>query len=524
MTTRAAIYARVSSAAQRDAQTIEGQLRELRAFVAARGWSLVATFTDDGRSATTGKLEKRDGFARCVAAAGRREYDVLVIFALDRLTRTDSIDERAAVYGPFQRAGVRIVTPTNEIDLGTMFGQLDATLRALYAAEETKVRIARSIAGRERGLALGRKPQGVTPYGLTYSRFDHTWSIDPERASIAREILARILGGESCKEIAEDLRERGAPAMRSGWHRRAVWRIATAEHLTGRWLAHKATRTTIDVPAITDRETFARVQEALSWMKTRGLRKTKHVYLLEGIAVCGQCGQPMGIRSARPNAGYMRAAAYVCRSRLAAEYRTLDRCTSPCLPVIETDEEVWSKVSHALVSDELVAEVRRKQEAREANRRDWAGDVARYESRLAKAAEASAAIAARFRRGLIDERAFDLELAAAAKERRTLEAQLERARDGARTDRPAVNVKALLAECRALAATERPDERRRVVEYLVPKGEAITRGRSVELLVEVEPASRVTHVTAACSNQEHESDADKPVQLRLVAKVSGGRR
>ncbi len=41
--TRAAIYARVSSIAQRDRNTIEGQIVTLTAFVKAQGWTLVAT-------------------------------------------------------------------------------------------------------------------------------------------------------------------------------------------------------------------------------------------------------------------------------------------------------------------------------------------------------------------------------------------------------------------------------------------------------------------------------------------------
>lgn len=521
---RAALYARVSSAAQREAQTITGQLGVLRAFVASQGWTLVGEYIDDGRSANTGKLDKREAFARLLRDAEARAFDVLVVFDIDRLTRSTDLIERAQTLGPFQRAGIDIVTPSGaRHDLRTMLGSLWTTIKAEVAAEENKVKTARSLAGRFAGLALDRKPQGVTPFGLSYSRFNKVWALDPDRAPIAREILARILGGESCKEIAEDLRERGAPGMRSGWHRRAVWRIATSEHLTGRWLAHKATRTMIDVPAITDRETFDRVQEQLSWMKTRGLRKTKHVYLLEGIAVCGQCGQPMGIRSARPSNGHMRAAAYVCRSRLAAEYRTLDRCTSPCLPVIDADAAAWECVSRALTSPELIEEVRRKQEAREANRRDWTADVKRYEARLAKLEEVSGAILGRFRRGLISTAAMDIENAAAAKERRALESQLERARDGARSDRPAVNVKALIAECRELAATENPAQRRRVVEYLVPKGEAIARGRSIELWMEYEPQASVTQVTAVCSIEDYERDEDKPVRLRLVAKVSGGR-
>ena len=46
--TRAAIYARVSSAAQRERQTIQGQLLALRPYVAAQGWTLVGEYVDDG--------------------------------------------------------------------------------------------------------------------------------------------------------------------------------------------------------------------------------------------------------------------------------------------------------------------------------------------------------------------------------------------------------------------------------------------------------------------------------------------
>src|SRR5687768_5363566 len=110
MSTLAAIYARVSSQAQRDAHTIESQLRVLRAYVGAQGWELVDTYVDDGRSAKAGRLEQRDGFARLVRDATAKRFDILVVTDIDRLTRTDDMRERAAILGPFQAAGVRIVT------------------------------------------------------------------------------------------------------------------------------------------------------------------------------------------------------------------------------------------------------------------------------------------------------------------------------------------------------------------------------------------------------------------------------
>jgi DNA invertase Pin-like site-specific DNA recombinase len=61
---RAAIYARVSSAAQRDRDTIAAQLRDLPAFVAAQGWTLAGTYVDDG----TRTQLRADGLARGVAS------------------------------------------------------------------------------------------------------------------------------------------------------------------------------------------------------------------------------------------------------------------------------------------------------------------------------------------------------------------------------------------------------------------------------------------------------------------------
>src|SRR5450755_1764854 len=56
---RAVIYARVSSLAQRDQQTIASQLEALPKFVSLRGWNLVRpadTYVDDGRTAKAGFL------------------------------------------------------------------------------------------------------------------------------------------------------------------------------------------------------------------------------------------------------------------------------------------------------------------------------------------------------------------------------------------------------------------------------------------------------------------------------------
>ena len=78
---RAALYARVST---RDkGQDTENQLAQLRKFCVDSGWPIVQEFVDHA----TSKHSEREQFQAMFAAASRREFDCLVTWALDRLSR-----------------------------------------------------------------------------------------------------------------------------------------------------------------------------------------------------------------------------------------------------------------------------------------------------------------------------------------------------------------------------------------------------------------------------------------------------
>jgi DNA invertase Pin-like site-specific DNA recombinase len=78
---RVALYARVST--KDKGQDTENQLAQLRAFCAASGWTIVAEFVDQ----VSGKHSDRERFKAMFTAASRREFDFLVTWALDRLSR-----------------------------------------------------------------------------------------------------------------------------------------------------------------------------------------------------------------------------------------------------------------------------------------------------------------------------------------------------------------------------------------------------------------------------------------------------
>src|SRR5262249_58608736 len=80
---RAAIYARVST----DGQTTDNQLRELRQVAERNGWLIVQEFIDQGISGAKGR-EHRPAFDALWKGAVRREFDVVMVWAVDRLGRS----------------------------------------------------------------------------------------------------------------------------------------------------------------------------------------------------------------------------------------------------------------------------------------------------------------------------------------------------------------------------------------------------------------------------------------------------
>ncbi len=76
---KAAIYARVST----DKQELENQLQALHAFARKRGYTIGQAFCD----VATGKHSNREEFNKMMRAAVQRKFDVILVWALDRLSR-----------------------------------------------------------------------------------------------------------------------------------------------------------------------------------------------------------------------------------------------------------------------------------------------------------------------------------------------------------------------------------------------------------------------------------------------------
>ena len=153
---RIAIYARVSKDEGQDA---ENQLAQLRAWCAATGHEIAAEYVDHA-SGSKG-ADKRPKFAAMLDAAHRRQFDLLLVWALDRLTREGMV----ATVGYLQRlaaAGVAFhsysepaLCSDNEMVRDIVLAVMAALAKAerQRISERTKAGLARVKA---KGTRLGR--------------------------------------------------------------------------------------------------------------------------------------------------------------------------------------------------------------------------------------------------------------------------------------------------------------------------------------------------------------------------------
>jgi DNA invertase Pin-like site-specific DNA recombinase len=150
--TRVALYARVSTLNNQDP---EMQLSELREYAGRRGWQIVEEFTDQGVS---GCKESRPALNRLMSDAGRRRFDAILVWKIDRFGRSlkhlvNSLAELAAL-------GVAFISLRDNLDLSTPSGRLMFQIIGAMAEFERVLIQERVRAGlrnaRSKGKKLGR--------------------------------------------------------------------------------------------------------------------------------------------------------------------------------------------------------------------------------------------------------------------------------------------------------------------------------------------------------------------------------
>ena len=152
--TRVALYGRVSTDDGR--QEVDNQVSELHQFADRQGWQIVHEYIDH----ESGSKANRSAFRRMFACAAQRRFDVVLVWALDRLTR-EGVAETFEHIKRLTSHGVQFVSFTVEHFRTTgPAGELMIAVAAWIAKQE-RIRISERVrAGlrrvKEHGTKSGR--------------------------------------------------------------------------------------------------------------------------------------------------------------------------------------------------------------------------------------------------------------------------------------------------------------------------------------------------------------------------------
>ena len=381
---RAAIYVRVSTQRQAQAQTIDQQLARLRAHIKEQSWSLEPehVFVDDGYS---GAKLNRPGLDSLRDRAALAEFDVVLITEPDRLAR--NYVHQMLVLEELEKRGTQVEFLDHPMG-DDPHDRLLLQIRGAVAEYERTLITDRMRRGRLMKYRAGKLlPWGRPPYGYRvdpdHPRDPDGVRLDEAEAALVTQMFEWYLEpGVTLYRVAKRLTDLGlpTPAGKARWSVSTVRSILMNHAYVGIAYANRlrvvpakrrlsALRSIgkgegaverpkeewipIPVPTVVAQEVFDQVQAKLSLNQQQSLRNNKaHQYLVRGLVSCGICRLSAHGRTLHGGRYHY----YVCKGHTDA-LRTApgERCKSRYIPVTQLDDLVWQDLCEVLTQPEIIA-------------------------------------------------------------------------------------------------------------------------------------------------------------------------
>ncbi len=326
-----AIYAR-QSVEKKDSISVEMQIDLCKTLLPPG--SETEIFTDRGYS---GKNVNRPSFQRMLHAIRRGEFSGVVVYKLDRISR--SLSDFLRLSGELEAQGVQLLSYGERFDTSSPMGMMLVKLLIMFAEMEQKTIAARIrdnyIARAEKGMPLGIAP----PFG-----YDREWQRIPVEAETIEYTFQQYLCGKSSDCIAALLNTCGKRAKKGGYftgmqvgrmlRNPAYVRSSAAVYAyfqrMGAQLPHPAENYCtgcgcLMVHSGTEQYILAGTHEGIIpadvWLAVQERRNAKKARCnggsgtkswLQGLVLCGKCGESCYVRSSSAGAPYVY---FVCRGK-----------------------------------------------------------------------------------------------------------------------------------------------------------------------------------------------------------------
>jgi DNA invertase Pin-like site-specific DNA recombinase len=280
---RTAIYTRKSTeeGLEQDFNSLDAQREACSAFILSQrheGWREMPEHFDDG--GFSGGSMERPALIRLLDAVEAGEIDVVVVYKVDRLTR--SLADFARIVQIFDGAGASFVSVTQQFNTTTSMGRLTLNVLLSFAQFEREVtaeRIRDKIAAsKAKGMWMG----GIPPIG--YRAENRKLVVDEDQARTVRQIFTRYLELDSVRRLQAELEMSGTRTpvriSRAGrasggaaFSRGKLYAMLSNPVYIGK-IRHRAKIHDGQHDALVGRETWDRVQACLQANRVRHCEKS----------------------------------------------------------------------------------------------------------------------------------------------------------------------------------------------------------------------------------------------------------
>ena len=279
----AVIYARFSSDNQRE-ESIEGQLRECKAFAEKNGYRIVGTYIDRALSART---DKRPDFQKMIKESAKGLFDTIIVWKLDRFARNRY--DSAHYKHTLKKNNVRVISATEHIEDSSTGILMESVLEgfAEYYSAELSEKVIRGLTEN----ALKAKANGGYPcLGLKVNE-ERCYVIDPLTAPYVQAVFQLYADGGTIKQARDFLNNKG---IRN--HRKKEFTYTSVSNMlkNRKYIGEYKYRDIVIpnvIPQIISNELFEKVQNR---MKTNAKAPARHKaeddYILTTKLICGHCG------------------------------------------------------------------------------------------------------------------------------------------------------------------------------------------------------------------------------------------
>lgn len=361
---KTAIYVRVSTNMQvEEGYSLDAQIDKCKAYAVSQDWEIAEIYVEEGESA---KDLNRTEVKRMLSDAANGLFDVLLVYRLDRLTR--SVSDLYKMLDTLESYGVKFKSATELYDTTSAMGKLFITLVAALAEWELNNLRERVQFGMGELVRQGKWPGGPVPYGYHWD--GETMHIVPEEASIIRELRRLYMTGSGFRGIAKTLNARGL-LKRNGelWSGNMVgYTLENAFYAgkiryggkdkKGKYARRNKDRadaiwSDTDYPKIFTWEEYEEQNELRKRRELFGT-STKTEYWFVGVLRCARCGRTMSARFSQrkrtDGTKYDPVVNYICSGRDQGS-----GCTLPMLRQTVATDLIMDHAKTVKLSQEEVA-------------------------------------------------------------------------------------------------------------------------------------------------------------------------